>query len=398
MSESTKREYRSVSIEDLLPGMVLDREVTSASDNKTLLEEGVELTETEIRRLKQREIYSVRVKSDSFEKVREAAQEEKLDGIEFSSEELERLTDDVLEEEKEKQKEEDQKRRDFYQKLRNFTASLFGDIENRNHIDVSGIRSMVSTLISRMNRDLQETIQLTRLRDDEHYLYSHTINVTILSLHLANALDLRSNQLEQLGVGTMLHDVGMTQIPDEVLLKEDLLTDQEFRIIQKHPRFKEELLRNVSGLSYFARSVVLQHHERMDGSGYPIGMEGSEISKFARLVAVTDSYDAMVNPRVYSERRTSYDAMQVIIREGGNLYDKKMARYFFQNMAIYPIGSVVELSDDSVAVVHDTTDAPLRPSVKVILDSDGKKLKPAPILNLMKNRSISISRVLDQIN
>lgn len=396
MAPSKEKTYRSVSVEDLLPGMVVDQEITTGSGDDTLLEEGVELGETEIRRLKKRNIYSVRIKPDSFDRARDSHQGEQLDGIEFSEEELDELTEQVLAEEKQQRREREQQRRQFYQKLRNFTANLFKNISRRDKVDIPGIRSMISTLLSHMSKDPQETLKLTRIRDDEHYLFSHTINVTILSLHLGRALDFRSNQLEQLGVGTMLHDVGMTEIPDEVLLKEQSLSDEEFKVIKKHPLFKEELLRGINGLSYFARSIVLQHHERMNGSGYPNGIQDTEISRFARLVAVTDSFDAMVSPRVYSERRTSYDAMQVIIREAGNLYDKKIARYFFQNMAIYPIGSVVELSDDSVAVVHDTTDAALRPKVKVIVDAEGEKKKPPPVVNLMENRSLSIVKTLDE--
>jgi len=398
MSQSTEKQAKSVSIDQLRPGMVLAKPVRASDSDETLLEAGVELAESEIRSLKRREIYSVHVEPASFRQATEESDSESSDLIEFSEEELEELAQDVLDDEKEERKQREQQRKEFYDKLRSFTSSMFQKISQRGELNVSEIRSMVSTLISQMSRDPQETIKLSRIRDDEHYIYSHTINVTILSIHLARQLDFSNNQIEELGIGTMLHDVGMTKISDEILLKKESLTDREFKLIRQHPRFKSDLLDAASGLSYFARSVIRQHHERMDGSGYPHSIDGKEISKFARLVAVTDSFDAMVSPRVYSDRRTSYDAMQVIIREGGQKYDKDMARYFFQNMAIYPIGTVVKLSNGAVAVVQDTTDAPMRPMVKLILNEDGEKKEPAPILDLVENRSLTIKKVLDEVD
>lgn len=398
MSQSTEQSHQSVPIEELMPGMVLGEPVDAPDSDEVLLEAGAELTENEIRSLKKREIYSVRVREESYREARRASDGETLEGVEFSQEELEKLAEDVLEEEQEEREEEEKERKQFYDKLRSFTASMFDDIEKRDRVDISDVRSMVSTLISHMSRAPQETIKLTRIRDDDYYLYSHTINVTILSIHLARQLDFSSNEIEELGIGTMLHDAGMTKIPDAVLNKEGSLTDKEYKLVQQHPRFKEEMLKDAEGLSYFARSVVLQHHERMDRSGYPHGLDGSEISRFARLVAVTDSYDAMVSPREYSDRKTSYKAMQAIIRESGSAYDKKMARYFYQNMAIYPIGTVVELSNSAVGVVHGATDAPMRPRVKLILDENGEKKKPAPIINLMEERSLMIDEVLDEVD
>jgi HD-GYP domain-containing protein (c-di-GMP phosphodiesterase class II) len=399
MSQSTDQTHRSVSIENLLPGMVIRETVEDPSSGDTLLEAGTELTETEIRSLKSRDIYSLNVDPASY---KEAKREHEANGggavVEFSEEELESLAEDVLEDESEERRKEEEERQEFYDKLRSFTASMFDQIERKDSIDVGEIRSMVSTLMSRMSRSPQETIQLTRIRDDELYLYSHTINVTILSVYLARQLDFDSHEIEELGIGAMLHDAGMTKVPDPVLNKEGQLTDKEYRVIQQHPRFKEEMLKDAEGLSYFARSVVLQHHERMDGSGYPHGIDGSEISRFARLVAVTDSYDAMVSPRVYSRRKTAYEAMQEIVRQAGQSYDKKMARYFYQNMAVYPIGTVVELSNGAVGVVQGATDAPMRPRVKIILDESGEKQEPAPIMNLMEKRSIMIDEVLDEID
>ncbi|MFB6346351.1 MAG: HD-GYP domain-containing protein, partial [bacterium] len=141
-----------------------------------------------------------------------------------------------------------------------------------------------------------------------------------------------------------------------------------------------------------------QHHERMDGSGYPEGLKNGQISKLARVAAVADSYEAMVSPRVYRDRKSSYEAMQIIIQDAGQKYWEKAARTFYQSMAIYPIGSVVELNSGEVGVVHQATGAPMRPKIKIIVDEDGNNPSHAPIVNMVQNQEYFIVDVLDEVD
>jgi len=196
----------------------------------------------------------------------------------------------------------------------------------------------------------------------------------------------------------MLHDIGMTAVPDRLLEKMGSLTDKEFEVIQSHPLYKEELLGATEGLSYLARSVVLQHHERVDGSGYPEGLKNGEISKFARVAAVADSYETMVSPRIYRDRKTSYEAMQIIIQDAGHKYWDEAARAFYRSMAIYPIGSVVQLNTGEIGVVHQATGAPMRPRIKIIVDDEGEKPEPAPYVNMVENQNYFIEDVLNEVN
>lgn len=390
-----QKEAEEVSLEEASPGMILAAPAKDPEKNESLLPEGTKLTQERIEALKRRDVFVLNVTRESYQEV-EA--EGEGSGIDFSDEELEQLAEDVLEDHQEEKQELEEERREFYQDAINFTRVLFDDVQAERGIAVQDVRDQVEEMIKLLSEQREETLKMTRIRNDSNYLLSHTVNVTLLALHIGRELEFSRNELVELGIGCMLHDIGMTSIPDKLLEKEGPLTDREFEVIQSHPLFREDLLEETSELSYFARSVVLQHHERMDGSGYPEGLKNGEISKLARVAAVADSYEAMVSPRVYRDRKTSYEAMQIIIQEAGTKYWEKAARYFYQSMAIYPIGSVVEFNTGEVGVVHQATGAPMRPMVKIIVDENGNNPQPAPLVNMVENQDYFIVDVLDEID
>lgn len=395
MSLSKKESIVEVSIEDATPGMVLAEPAKDPDSHDSLLPEGTELTEDKIEALERRDVYILYVDEESYEEIDEADQD--TEGVDYSEGELEELATDVLEDHREEEQKKEEERREFYQQTINEVRVLFEDVREERDIQVDELRSRVENMMQLLSEQQQETLKMTRIRNDENYLLSHTVNVTFLALHLGRKLEFSRKELIELGVGCLLHDTGMTSIPDALLEKKGTLTDKEYKVIKSHPLFKEDVLENTDGLSYLARSVVLQHHERMDGSGYPEGLKNGEISKLARVAAVVDSYEAMVSPRVYRDRRTSYDAMQIIIQEAGQTYWEKAARYFYQSMAIYPIGSVVELNSGEIGVVHQATDAPMRPKIKILVDQDGNNPEPAPIVNMVEEQSYMIEDVLNEV-
>lgn len=385
-----------VSLQKLQAGMVLAEPARDPDSHDVLLPEGTELTKDKIGALKQRGVYVVQVQEESFESIRES--DDELEGVDFSEDELEELAEEVLEDHREEEKKKEQERKEFYQQTINQVRMLFEDVKSDRGVNVDKLRERVEGMTQLLSEQQEETLKMTRIRNEGDYLLSHTVNMTFLSLHLGRELDFSRRELIELGVGCMLHDIGMTDIPQALLEKEGQLSDKEYKVIKSHPLFKEKLLEETDGLSYLARSVVLQHHERVDGSGYPNGLENGEISKLARVAAVADSYEAMVSPRVYRKRRTSYEAMQIIIQEAGQTYWEKAARYFYQSLAIYPIGSVVEMNNGEIGVVHQTTDAPMRPKIKILVDENGENPEPAPIINMVDNKSYMIEEVLNEVD
>ncbi|MFB6346352.1 MAG: HD-GYP domain-containing protein, partial [bacterium] len=244
---------QEISLEDASAGMILASPVKDPKKDESLLPEGTKLTQERIEALKRRDIYVLDVTEESYEEVTTSTE---TSGIDFNEEELERLAEDVLEEHEEEEQQREEERRDFYQETIEFTRVLFDDIQRDRGIEVGKIREKIEEMIQLLSQQREEILKMTRIRNDNNYILSHTVNVTLLSLHIGRELEFSRTELTELGIGCMLHDIGMTDIPEKLLEKKGPLTDKEYEIIQSHPLFREELLQDTSDLSYFARSVV----------------------------------------------------------------------------------------------------------------------------------------------
>ncbi|MFB6355532.1 MAG: HD domain-containing phosphohydrolase [bacterium] len=398
MSSSTTESSRSVSIDKLLPGMVISDSVTDQERGETLLEEGTQLTEKEIRTLRSRNIYNVRIEEQSYREARRQSDESESEGISFSTEELEDLAEEVIEEDLEDRSEDQKELQKFYEQSIEIVKNVFDGVRNRNRLECDDLQPLVSSMINHLTRDADSLLLIARNRSSDTYLYSHSVNVALLTIHLARQFDIDRDQLTELGIGSILHDIGMANVSKDVLLKEGALTDEEYKSVQKHPEYGHQLVQAKENLSNIARTVVTQHHEKMDGSGYPRGLQGDDVSVYSRFVAVTDAFDAMVSPRTYNKRRSSYEAMQIIIREGGSSFDQSIARYFYQNMSIYPIGTLVRLNDGAMGIVQRSTSAPMRPVIKVLTDQEGAKLESPDLVNLLEDKERFISNVIDELD
>lgn len=172
------------------------------------------------------------------------------------------------------------------------------------------------------------------VEEKDGYTADHCQRIMQLSMKVGELLGLSSEELYQLQMGSFLHDVGKTKIPDGILNKPARLTPDEFELMKKHALYGGEILRN-SGLEILIEAAIIveQHHERFNGSGYPYGLKGDEISLFSSIVAVTDSFDAMTSVRVYSQGRSKEEAIEEIKRERGRLFHPDVVDAFLKLMS-----------------------------------------------------------------
>ncbi len=161
-------------------------------------------------------------------------------------------------------------------------------------------------------------------------LYDHSINVCLMSMVLGRRVGLDKGRVQSLGMGALLHDVGMAQIPPEILNKPGELTPEERAEVQRHPRLGHQLLSMAQNMPYDALNVVLNHHERFDGKGYPTGLSGNNIPTLARLVRIVDTYDAMTSPRAYREAMAPTEAAVTLVNEAGKNLDHDMTVEFIR--------------------------------------------------------------------
>ncbi|PZD94265.1 hypothetical protein DNH61_17775 [Paenibacillus sambharensis] len=237
-------------------------------------------------------------------------------------------------------------------------------------------------------------IMLHNMGTVDHYLYQHSLNVCIYTTLLGISAGYTKDELMVLGLGALLHDVGKIYIPQPLLAKPGSLTKQEYAAIQRHTEQGFQLLKDEPNLPLLVAHCALQHHERLDGSGYPRGIRGDEIHDYAKWIGVVDSYDAMTSSRVYRSAMLPHQAIESLFAGTGTLYEQHMIQVFRDKVAIYPIGLTVKLSTGEEGVVVDINAAYAhRPVIRVLFNEAGDLLREPYEIDLSKHLSIMITAI-----
>lgn len=221
-----------------------------------------------------------------------------------------------------------------------------------------------------MIRNPGALISLARLKSADDYTFMHSVAVCALMIALARQLGLDEAQCRSAGVAGLLHDLGKAAIPLEILNKPGKLTDSEFAIIKTHPREGHQMLLDGQGVDDNTLDVVLHHHEKIDGSGYPERLQGDEISLFAKMGAVCDVYDAITSNRPYKAGWDPAEALGKMAEWSKGHFDTRVFQAFVKSIGIYPIGSLVMLSCGRLGVIVDQSEKSLlQPQVKVFFST-----------------------------
>ncbi|TGE39025.1 HD-GYP domain-containing protein [Desulfosporosinus fructosivorans] len=233
---------------------------------------------------------------------------------------------------------------------------------------------VVDKIINELEGTKRVYLDLNKFRKFDNNTYIHSVNVAILATLIGLQMNFTGQALRDLTLGAMFHDIGKSAIPIEVLNKTSKLTDEELEIIKKHPILGEEMLRK-SNITGEVLTIVRHHHERCNGKGYPDAVRQSEIGLNAQIVAITDVFDALVDDRPYRKGLPPYHALEIIIAESNEQFNKEIVNIFIQCLILYPEGSIVTLNTAEVGIVigiHQTY--PSRPLVKILFDKDGNYL------------------------
>ncbi|MBW4083800.1 HD domain-containing phosphohydrolase [Paenibacillus sp. S150] len=220
-------------------------------------------------------------------------------------------------------------------------------------------------------------IMLLDMHTADNYLYVHSLNVCLYTLVLGIAYGYSREELRIIGLGALLHDIGKTQIPVKIVQKPGMLTDEEFRHMQAHTEIGYRILKDEPNIPLLAAHCALQHHERIDGSGYPRGLKGPQIHEYAKWLGVADSYDAMTSNRIYKKAMLPHQAVEALYVGSGTLYEQKQLELFRDRVAIYPLGLTVKLSTGESGIVVKIDPAiPHRPVVRVLSGPEGEPVVP----------------------
>lgn len=282
-------------------------------------------------------------------------------------------------------------------------AFIFTDLETKGgqaqakkKIDVT--KMMITNIVEEIIENKDTMVNLIDLKFFDDYTFFHSVNVAVLSVLVGVELGLSREQLFNLGLAGILHDIGKIYIDKDILNKPSKLTSDEYEVMKKHSEFGYNYLKETYEIPSASYVAVLQHHEQYDGQGYPEGKKDNDISLLGRIICMCDVYDALTSNRPYRKQLLPSEAMEYIMANGGIMFDVNLTKIFARKVAPFPVGTYVRLSNGFLGIVTENfEEACMRPRVKIILDKKGKRIMPR-IVDLKNDRylrSVTITGIND---
>lgn len=273
-----------------------------------------------------------------------------------------------------------------YGKLQFKMEVLFNKVEMGETIRINEVDNEINEMIKYISKDNNILSQLRKLNNNSNYLINHSIHVSLISATIGKALDYSDKRLKNLLIAGLLHDIGMIKVPQLILDKPGPLSEEEFIKIINHTIDGYNILKNADDINSEIVYGALEHHEREDGSGYPLGLKSNEIHEFGKIIAISDVFDAMTTDKVYRERKSPFIAAEEMLYNSFEVLDGEITTTFLNNLSKYYIGNIVKLNDGSIGEIREINKlVPTRP----IINIDGN------MVDLLKNKDYEIIDIID---
>lgn len=280
--------------------------------------------------------------------------------------------------------EEIQQARVVYRHATDTINTIMEDVRSGRNISMAGVKEVATGMIGSILRNPDAILWLSKLKNRDSYTYTHALNACSLAIAFGRHLGLPVADLEHLAVGALLFDIGKMRLPEELLNKPGRLTAAEFAAMQLHVEYSVEQMQKIHGISRVSIDIAQSHHERYDGSGYPHKLIGDRTPVFARIAAIVDCYDAITSERPYARALSPHEAIRSLYEWRNVDFQDELVEQFIQCLGVYPIGTLVELSDGEVGIVLSQNRLRrLRPKVLMILDREKIAFSAPPVIDLM---------------
>ena len=294
-------------------------------------------------------------------------------------------------------KEEIERARGIYKEAHTIMQDLMEDIRLGKQVEVERVQPISEQLVESVFRNKDALISLSRIKDKDHYTFMHSVSVAGLMITFARAMNYPMDLIKEISIGGMLHDVGKMMTPDNVLNKPGKLNDDEFKVMKHHVVYSRELLEGKPGITQAALDVAALHHERIDGTGYPFGLKGDEISEVGQMSTIVDVYDALTSVRVYKSAWEPNVALKKLLEWSDHHFNPALVKQFIRCLGIYPIGTLVELDSGNVGIVIEQGESDLlNPHVRIIYNIRKKGIVPVSELDLSKTNDHIVKSVSPQ--
>lgn len=262
---------------------------------------------------------------------------------------------------------------------------------------VTPLNQMADDIIDELSSVRDKPLEYVNIKSVENYLYMSSLNCGILSALMAMNLSYNRDMIKQIFLAGIFHDIGMAMIPKEVFFKKTELVLEEKLMILNHPKLGHEYLKDKNFLSAYVKQAALQHHEKLDGSGYPNRSSGKEISQISQIIGIADVFDAMISDRPYSRATTPNEAVEFLLGSAGRAFDVELIQLFTKKINPYPPGCLVKLTNGQIAVVDEVPPGlSLRPKIRLITGSKGA-YQYTPV-DLVNENTLIIESMIFQID
>jgi HD-GYP domain-containing protein (c-di-GMP phosphodiesterase class II) len=261
----------------------------------------------------------------------------------------------------------------------------FNAVRAARTMDAASVQQAVAGMTESVLRNPDALLLFSRLREKGDYTVSHALDVAVYMVSFGRFLQLSLEDITTLGYLGLLQDVGKIRVPDAIIAKRDRLSAEEFEQAKQHVAHSAEILASTPGMPAHIAELALLHHERLDGSGYPRGLKGSDIGMFGSIASLVDTFDALTARRPYAEPVSPSAALSMLYKWRGTVFDAELVEQFIRCIGIFPLGSVVELNSGEIGIViAQNLEKRLQPRVMVIRDAAGNPLKPQKLLDLSR--------------
>lgn len=280
--------------------------------------------------------------------------------------------------------------RQLYESANRLMHDMLRDVRLGKQIELSACAPVIDHIVDSIFEFPSAMLPLAQMKTRDEYTFQHSVAVAALAVAFGRVLGLPREEITEVATGGMLHDLGKAQIPGRILHKPGKLDPDEFEVMKTHVALTEETLAKVPGLSKIAFDAAIQHHERHDGSGYPRGLKGDQISLHGQMLAIIDVYDAITSLRVYHRGLPPTEALRSMFEWGGTHFNPTLVKAFVKGIGIYPAGSLVRMESNRLGIVREvSTEKLLQPIVQLIYDCTSKRF--------IQPQMVDLSRINDKI-